>query len=142
MAEQHSTVSTPRSTRRPDWVPRFIAVYSATGNVRLAATASGVSRAAIYKRAAVSSVFAEAWVQAREDAVDVLEAEARRRALTSSDALLMFLLKAHRPETYRERVDIRVDLRREAERIAKGLGGISAESIIAEAEGILAASQS
>jgi predicted ArsR family transcriptional regulator len=34
----------------------------------------------------------------------------------------MFLLRAHRPERYRERNDVRVDLRRKAERLAERLG--------------------
>jgi len=113
-------------------------VYSATGNVRLAATAAGVSREAPYKRAAVSPSFAADWLRAREDSVDVLEAEARRRGLTQSDTLLMFLLKADRPEKYRERVDVRFDLRREAERIAASLG-IDVEAALSEAERILEA---
>ena len=131
-----STVSTP-TRHRPDWTARFIEVFAATGNVRLAASAAGVSRDAPYKRAQVSPSFAGAWLQAREDAVDILEAEARRRALSTSDTLLMFLLKSDRPDKYRERVDIRVDLRREAERIAADLG-IDADAAIAEAERILA----
>ena len=139
MAEQHSTVSTPRSTRRPDWAPRFLDVYSATGNVRLAAAAAGVSRESPYKKARANPTFAADWLRAREDAVDGLEAEARRRALSTSDTLLMFLLKADRPEKYRERVDVRFDLRREAERIAASLG-IDVEAAIAEAERILEAS--
>ena len=131
-----STVSAP-TRHRPDWTKRFIEVFAATGNVRLAASAAGVSRDAPYKRAQASSTFAAEWLQARENAVDILEAEARRRALSTSDALLMFLLKSDRPDRYRERVDIRVDLRREAERIAADLG-INAEEAIAEAERILA----
>ena len=51
-----------------------------------------------------------------------LEATARRRAIEGSDALLIFLLKAHRPERYRETVDVHVDLRREAERLAPKYG--------------------
>ena len=135
-----STVSTPRPLRRPAWEPRFIEVFAATGNTRLAASAAGVSRDAPYKRAQVDRNFAADWLQAREDAVDILEAEARRRALTTSDALLIFLLKSLRPETFRERVDLTVDLRRQADRIARDLG-VSAEGLIAEAEGILEMSE-
>jgi hypothetical protein len=131
-----SAVSAPGRQLRPDWTPRFIEVFAATGNVRLATTAAGVSRDAPYKRAQSSPGFASDWLRAREDAVDVLEAEARRRALTSSDALLIFLLKAHRSEVYRERIDIGVDLRREAERLAKDLG-LSPDGLINEAERIL-----
>lgn len=133
-----STVSTP-TRRRPDWATRFIDVFAATGNVRLAAGAAGVSRDAPYKRAQANTAFAAEWLRAREDAVDMLEAEARRRALNASDSLLMFLLKSERPERFRERVDVRFDIRREAERIATRLG-VDPEAAIAEAERILAGS--
>ena len=46
--------------------------------------------------------FAVAWHEALEGACDELESEARRRALAGSDQLLMFLLRSHRPERYRE----------------------------------------
>jgi hypothetical protein len=122
--------------RRPDWAPRFIESFRATGNVRLSASSAGIDRDTAYKRRGRDPRFAAAWAQAREDAIDVLEAEARRRALSVSDALLMFLLRAHRPALYRERVDVRLDVRREAERIAAELDGVSADEIIAEAERI------
>ena len=70
--------------------------------MRLAASGAGVTRDAPYKRAKVSPAFAAAWTRAREDAIDMLEAEARRRALSVSDTLLMFLLRAHRPAVYRD----------------------------------------
>lgn len=56
-----------------------------------------------------------------------------------SDTLLMFLLKADRPDKYREKVDVRVDVRREAEKIAGNLG-IDPGAVIEEAERILAKS--
>lgn len=108
--------------RRPDWVPRFLEVIRATGNVRLAADSAGIDRSTPYVRARRDPVFAAAWAAAEQDAIDVLEAEARRRALTASDALLMFLLRAHRPERYRESVDVQVAIRRQAEALAKRLG--------------------
>lgn len=134
-----STLSTPTPQRRPDWTVRFIEVFAATGNVRLAASAAGIDRSTPYRRAQASPTFAAAWVAAREDAIDVLEAEARRRALNASDTLLMFLLKSERPDKFRERVEVKLDLRREAERIAARLG-VDPEATIAEAERILAGS--
>jgi hypothetical protein len=134
-----SAVSTPTALRRPDWTPRFVEIFAATGNVRLAATAAGVSRDAPYKRAQADPEFAASWLRSREDAVDSLEAECRRRALNGSDALLTFLLRAERPDKYRERVDVRLDLRHEAARIASSLG-IDVEEMIVEAERLLAAS--
>ena len=129
MTEEHSG---PRA----DWAGRFCEVFAATGNVRLAAGAAGVSRDAPYKRARRSPAFAARWERAREDAIDTLEAEARRRALTGSDTLLMFLLRAHRPERYRE--TLRIDIRAEAARIAEAYG-VDVEATLAEAERIFAA---
>ena len=116
------TSSRVRRARRPDWKPRFLEVFRATGNVRLAADAAGVDRSTPYVRAARDPKFAAAFDRAREDATDVLEAEARRRALAGSDGLLKFLLRAHRPERYRESLDLRVEVHQEAERIAAKLG--------------------
>jgi hypothetical protein len=133
-----SALSTQSTSRRPAWAERFIEVFAATGNVRLAASAVGVSRDAPYKRAQADPEFAAAWLRAREDAIDMLEAEARRRALGSSDALLVFLLKSERPEKYREKTT--VDVRIEATKIALQLG-LDTEQVIMEAERLLAASQ-
>ena len=121
--------------QRPDWGPRFLEVFRSTANVRLSADSAGIDRDTAYKRRGRDVRFAEAWAQAEQDAIDVLEAEARRRALSVSDTLLMFLLKAHRPDRYRE--TIRIDIRREAERLAGELG-IDAEAAIAEAERLVA----
>jgi hypothetical protein len=87
---------------RPDWGPRFLESFRASGNVRLSASSAGIDRDTVYKRAGRDPGFAAAWAQAREDAIDGLEAEARRRALSTSDTLLMFLLRANRPAMYRD----------------------------------------
>ena len=48
-----------------------------------------------------SARFAEAWENALEASIDVLEAEARRRAMKEDrDALLMFLLRGLRSKVY------------------------------------------
>jgi hypothetical protein len=122
-------------TPKPDWAPRFLELLRQTANVRLSADGAGIDRDTAYRRRGRDATFMAAWTQAEADAVDVLEAEARRRALTVSDNLLMFLLKAHRPERFRE--TIRIDLRHEAERLAAELG-IDAEAAIAEAERLVA----
>lgn len=124
-----------RRTSRPDWGPRFLEVVAATGNVRLAASAAGVSRDAPYKRGRRDPRFAARWLRAREEAVDTLEAEARRRALDGSDALLMFLLRSLRPAVYRDRVEVALGVRREATRLAEAMG-LAPEEVLAEAERI------
>lgn len=123
----------PRRTRRPDWRPVFLATIRSTGNVRLAASAAGVDRSTSYRRAERDPAFAAAWAEASDDAIDTLEGEARRRALAGSDALLMFLLRAHRPQIYRESLDVRLELRREAEQVAAKTGR-SVEEVLEAAE--------
>lgn len=88
--------------RRPDWAPRFLDALRSTCNVRLSASSAGIDRDTAYKRRRRDPSFAAAWDAAEQDAIDVLEAEARRRALSVSDTLLMFLLRAHRPALYRD----------------------------------------
>jgi len=102
MAER-SANSAPKRRRKPDWARRFLEVFRATCNVRLSADAAGIDRDTAYWRRQRDETFAARWAQAEQDAIDVLEAEARRRALSVSDTLLIFLLKAHRPARYRER---------------------------------------
>ena len=52
--------------------------------------------------------FAAAWEEADEAATQTLEAEAWKRARSGSDRLLLFLLQARRPQTYR--TNARVEL--------------------------------
>jgi hypothetical protein len=87
-----------------EWQPIFLTVLRDTANVRLACQKAGISRPVAYKHRNRSSRFAAEWDTALAEAVDVLEAEARRRGLAASDTLLIFLLKAHRPEVYRETI--------------------------------------
>ncbi len=126
----------------------FLAAFRETGNVRLACEVAKVGRSSHYRWLEKDPEYREAFGVAREDAIDVLEAEAHRRAVEGieepagwyrgvaggtvrrySDNLLMFLLKGARPERYRERYDVRgtlahLDLRRLPddliERLAKG----------------------
>ncbi len=67
-------------------------------------------------------------------AVDVLEGEAWRRAVEGgSDQLLMFLLRSNRPQVYRERGEVRVDVRRMAEQVAAEIG-VPVEQVLEHAE--------
>ncbi|MGH8323238.1 MAG: terminase [Steroidobacteraceae bacterium] len=125
---QKSSAATKRPRRkRPRkesalWKPAFIESMAKTCNVTLASQAAGISRTYAYQARDADPQFAAAWDEAEQSAVDVLEAEARRRAAVGvsepvfhkgvqiasvrkySDVLLIFLLKAHRPEKYRERI--------------------------------------
>ena len=107
----------------------FLAAFRETGNVCLACKAVGVRRSSHYRCLEKDAEYPSAFNLAKEDATDVLEAEAHRRAVEGweeavgwykgeaggtvrkySDVLLIFLLKSLRPEKYRERVDLRGSL--------------------------------
>jgi len=79
----------------------FLARMRQSGNVYLSCKAAGVPRSTVYRWRDKWSTFADEWDEAKDDAVDKLDAEAWRRATEeASDRLLMFLLKAHKPSVY------------------------------------------
>jgi hypothetical protein len=103
----------------------FLAAYAQTGNVKLACEAARVGRSSHYRWLEHDPDYVEEFEQAKKDAVDVLEAEARRRAVEGweepvgwykgeaggkvrrySDTLLIFLLKGAAPHKYRERMEV------------------------------------
>ena len=105
---------------RKHWKPLFLDTLRRTGNVRLAANNADVVRQVAYRARDSSAKFKADWDEALEEARELLEAEARRRAAIGvdepvfyqgqvvgqtrkySDNLLMFLLKAHWPEKFRD----------------------------------------
>ena len=75
-----------------------------------AADATGVDRATVWRWRAHDPDFAAAYGTVLEQTTEDLEAAAVRRAtrrVEPSDTLLIFLLKARRPDVYRDRVDVR-----------------------------------
>src|SRR4051794_11696208 len=107
---------TLKRERRTPWEVPFLESLARTGNVSASADAASVHRSTVYEHAERHPDFAEEWETAVEIAVDALELEARRRAFEGteepvfykgqqcgkirkySDTLLIFLLKAHRPQ--------------------------------------------
>lgn len=105
-----------------DWASEFLASLTLTPNVAEACRQAGITRKAAYDRRKADPEFAAAWDEALEESTDELVAEAYRRAKNGtkrpvfykgdvcghirefSDTLAMFLLKAHRPNVYRDRV--------------------------------------
>jgi hypothetical protein len=96
----------------------FLAVLAGTANVSSAAAAIGMSRTAAYVERARNADFAKGWKQALDVALDELELAVFERATHGydkdvfrngiktdtmrlySDALAMFLLRAHRAHIY------------------------------------------
>lgn len=132
------------------WREVFLKALSDGGVVRHAAEAAGVSKNTAYREREKDSAFAEAWDDAIDDAADVLEAEARRRAILGvekvtyvrngtdekgrptfvqqtvreySDTLLIFLLKGMRPEKFRDGYDLKSALAAAAASLAGGGSG-------------------
>ena len=85
-----------------EWFPTFLAVLRNTANVRAACEKAKIDRRTAYRNRDDNESFRARWDTAIEDACDQLEAAAWLRAKGRSDTLLIFLLKAHRPERYRE----------------------------------------
>src|SRR5687767_9183279 len=67
--------------RRRGWKTLFLSNLARMGIVKLAAEAAGISRRAAYDHRKSDKDFAARWDEAIQDAADVLEAEAHRRAV-------------------------------------------------------------
>lgn len=87
------------------WHPVFLKTFATSGNILHSCKAAKITRPTFYDHCRKYPEFQAAVDVAREDAIDVLEKEARKRGLSTSDTLLIFLLKSLRPEVYRETIN-------------------------------------
>lgn len=108
------------------WRPAFLASMAQHGNVTVSARAAGISRNAAYYAYNTDPEFASAWDAAYQEACDLIEAEALRRATRGtqkgiyykgervdteveySDTLMLAMLKGHKPDKYGDKVTIRM----------------------------------
>lgn len=103
----------------PKKLDAFLDELAAGNATKHACEAADIGRTTVYELRAADSDFAARWKAAEDEGVEVLEQEARRRAVDGverpvtiagerelvreySDTLLIFLLKAKRPGIYRE----------------------------------------
>jgi hypothetical protein len=100
--------------RRPntgEWRPIFVRSLATNGNVRLACRAAGIARSLAYRVRDEDAAFRAEWDEALDEAMDLLEGIAFARAANPNDKhsarLIEFLLKAHRPDKYGDRLDLR-----------------------------------
>ena len=102
----------------------FLKLFAKTGNISGSARAVGLSRQGIYDYKAGNPIFAKAWDNAWNEYLDTVEAEVQRRGAEGflepvfyqgkevaqvrkySDNLLMFYLKAKRPEFRDKSVEV------------------------------------
>lgn len=115
------TRRTPKKRAR-DWKPEWLEAFAKAGMVSAACKATSVGRRTVYDARETDDAFAAAWDELVDETTDRMEREAQRRAVDGidhgvwykgdlvgherlySDTLLIFLMKARRPETYRENV--------------------------------------
>jgi hypothetical protein len=115
----NNTVNTLTPKKKVDFLEHF----KTTGNVTISARAQGISRQSVYIWINDDPKFAKDFENAKEEALDLMEAECRRRAEAGtlrpvfhqgevcgeireySDTLMIFFLKGNRPEKYKDRVE-------------------------------------
>jgi hypothetical protein len=107
--------------KKPAWRQAFLDAFEELGLVTQAARRAGVTRQAAYQARKTDTDFAEAWDEIEDELTERLEREVYRRAVEGdakwfydkngnvvgeetkySDTLAIVLLKARRPEKYRE----------------------------------------
>lgn len=103
------------------WIPTFLEVMAAGASVREACRAAVITPSAVYQHRNTDEDFRACWDRAVNRGTELLEQEAVRRAYHGtekdvyykgevvgtaqeySDSLLMFMLRARRPEVYRDK---------------------------------------
>lgn len=123
--------ATPQRTGEFAWRPAFLAALRQHGNVTAACDHAGINRTTAYRLRESDEMFKSEWDDALLEAADRIEFEALRRAKRGvlkpvyyqgkrvgyereySDTLMGMALKAHKPEKYRERLtlDVNVDIK-------------------------------
>jgi len=115
-----------KTTRTPVKDAKFFELIAGGATISDACRSVGYTRSSVYLYKADDPKFADAWDEANENAIERMEREADRRAVEGydkpvfhmgvevgterkfSDTLLIFRLKAKRPDVYRERAEVAV----------------------------------
>lgn len=107
------------------WQETFLAALRECPSVKAAQLAANIGRSTVYEHRDDDPDFKAAWDDALAEGIDAMEGEAMRRAMHGtedidfhedgsikkikvnySDGLLTTLLKAHRPEKYKDALDV------------------------------------
>ena len=94
----------PPNKSRRDWRGPFLLALRKRGNIKESCEKAGISREHAYDVRRNDPVFRAKWDAALEDAVDGLENQAWKMAMSTKapdGRMLKFLLEAHRPALYR-----------------------------------------
>lgn len=92
--------------QRRDWRPAFLKGLAEQGTVYKACHEAGISRQTAYRTRQSDEAFALAWADVESTVTDKLESKAVELALGGEVKLLEFLLKARRPDVYREHTKV------------------------------------
>lgn len=113
----------PLANEEGAWIPNFLSGLLEGESITGACRSAGVHPTTVYQRRREDAAFAKAWEEAAVVGTDLLEQEAARRAYHGtlkpvfqkgecvgaireySDTLMIFLLKARKPNVYREGVE-------------------------------------
>ncbi len=100
-----ATLSTHAHARKPrrDWRPAFLKGFAKAGTVTGGCEQAKVNRTTAYRERQRSESFALAWADIEAGVTLQLESRAVELAIAGSERLIEFLLKARRPDVYRER---------------------------------------
>jgi hypothetical protein len=100
-----------RTNRTKDARETFLQALGQCGNVTGSCEALSISRTQVYYWRNTDPEFARQWDEAVALGGEALEDECRRRAMAGSDALMVFMLRALKPEKYREKAAVDVTMR-------------------------------
>jgi hypothetical protein len=101
MTVTKATGSRARKARR-DWREDFLTALAEQGTVSKACDLVNIARTTAYRERQANEDFALAWADIESSVTEKLESKAVELALNGDTKMLEFLLKARRPETYRE----------------------------------------
>lgn len=82
----------------------FLETFAKTGTIVGACRSLGISRETVRQWRKKDPAFEQAFQDADLDVTEILETKAMQQALTGDTVMTIFLLKARRPEVYRDYV--------------------------------------
>lgn len=91
----------------------FLAALESGGTIADACRVVEISRSTAYRAKEADPEFSAKWDENDQRVIDDLERVAFKRATEGSDRLIEFLLRAKKPDVYRERLSIEDERKRE-----------------------------
>ena len=95
-------------TVKAGWKEKFLEALKLCPSISAACRAANISTVHAYDTRQVDKEFAKKWKESLELALKAAEDVAWDRAIDQSDKLLMFMLRAHKPARYGEKMGVEV----------------------------------